>query len=109
MKYIYFSPYTYGEYNQYFTGLQVVWKQVIWGTAMQFIFGLIVLRWDVGRNIIDCLGQKVTTFLGYTDVGSGFVYGYLVTDANESQTHLGTIFAFKVLYSFFIDNAIVVN
>ena len=74
----------------------MVWKQVIWGTAMQFLFGLIVLRWDVGRNIIDCLGDKVTIFLGYTDAGSGFVYGYLVTDDNTSGVLLGTIFAFKV-------------
>jgi len=76
---------------------KVVWKSVIWGTMMQFIFGLLVLRWDVGRRIIDCIGHKVTIFLNYTNTGSGFVYGYLVTDVNNSNIALGSIFAFKIL------------
>lgn len=69
---------------------------MIWGVALQFIFGLIVLRWDLGREVIQCLADKVTIFLGYTDAGSGFVYGYLVTDQNPSGIALGTIFAFQV-------------
>lgn len=68
-----------------------------WGVALQFIFGLIVLRWETGRQIIDCLGKKITIFLSYTDAGSGVVYGYLVTDKNEAKIVLGTIFAFKVI------------
>lgn len=82
--------------------MQVVWKQVIWGIAMQFIFGLIVLRWDVGRNIIDCLGDKVTTFLAYTDAGSSFVYGHLVTDDDS-------VFAFKVSHPAIQTNSIMGN
>ena len=74
---------------------------MIWGTMMQFIFGLLVLRWDVGRRIIDCIGHKVTIFLNYTNTGSGFVYGYLVTDVNNSNIALGSIFAFKVRSSHF--------
>lgn len=35
-------------------------------------------------------------FLKYTDAGSGFVYGHLVTDQNLSGVPLGSIFAFKV-------------
>lgn len=34
-----------------------------------------MIRWEVGRNIFDCAGSKVTMFLKYTDEGSGFVYG----------------------------------
>lgn len=55
-----------------------------------------MLRWPTGQNVIQCLGDKVTIFLGYTDAGSGFVYGYLVTDQNASGIPLGTIFAFDV-------------
>lgn len=69
---------------------------MIWGVALQFIFGLVVLRWDLGREIVQCLADKVTIFLSYTDAGSGFVYGYLVTDQNPSGIALGTIFAFQV-------------
>ena len=35
-------------------------------------------RWDVGRAVFGCLGDKVSTFLAFTDAGSGFVFGYLV-------------------------------
>ena len=34
---------------------------------------------DLGRQVFDCIGGKVTTFLGFTDAGSGMVFGYLVT------------------------------
>jgi len=29
--------------------------------------------------VFQCLGDKVSIFLGYTDEGSSFVYGYLVS------------------------------
>ena len=34
---------------------------------------------DLGRQVFDCIGGKVTTFLAFTDAGSGMVFGYLVT------------------------------
>ena len=43
------------------------------------------MRWNVGVQIFQCIGEKAVTFLGYTDKGSAFVYGYLV-----SQTPLDT-------------------
>lgn len=52
--------------------------QVAWGLALQFVFALCILRWDVGREVIACLGDKTNTFLGYTDDGSSFTFGYLV-------------------------------
>ena len=32
----------------------------------------------MGKATFGCLGEKVSTFLDYTDAGSGFVFGYLV-------------------------------
>ena len=57
---------------------RIVWRHVIWGLSLQFIFGLIILRWDYGRMFFDCTGAKVDTFLEFTDAGSSFVFGYLV-------------------------------
>eukprot|EP00095_Tigriopus_kingsejongensis_P011047 snap_masked-scaffold23_size669530-processed-gene-0.5 protein:Tk11047 transcript:snap_masked-scaffold23_size669530-processed-gene-0.5-mRNA-1 annotation:"sodium nucleoside cotransporter 1" len=57
---------------------QIRWRQVTWGLVLQFAFALIILRWDHGKNAIQCIGAKVDRFLGYTDVGSSFIYGYLV-------------------------------
>lgn len=57
---------------------KIVWRHVVWGLSLQFIFGLLILRWSYGRTFFQCLGDKVDTFLGFTDAGSSFVYGYLV-------------------------------
>jgi len=64
----------------------VVWRHVVWGLGLQFVFGLLILRWEVGKAVFGCLGRKVSTFLAYTDAGSGFVFGYLV-DQQPFLTH----------------------
>ena len=46
--------------------------------CLQFIFGLLIMRWEYGKLFFDCVGLKFDTFLGYTDSGSSFVFGYLV-------------------------------
>ena len=34
-------------------------------------------RWPVGKQIVQCLSSKVTTFLNFTYSGARFVFGYL--------------------------------
>jgi pyrimidine nucleoside transport protein len=58
------------------------------GLYIQFVLGLIIIRWSVGRSIFQCLGNKVATFLSYSDAGSSFVYGNMLIDSG--------VFAFKV-------------
>jgi pyrimidine nucleoside transport protein len=67
---------------------QIIWRPVILGLYIQFVLGLIIIRWSVGRSIFQCIGDKVATFLGYADAGSSFVYGDMLIDAG--------VFAFKV-------------
>lgn len=55
------------------------WYQVMWAMMLQFILGLLALRWDVGRVVFMCLGNKVQTFLDYTSAGSHFVFGHLAS------------------------------
>jgi len=57
----------------------VFWRHVVWGLCLQFVFGAIILRWQVGKNVFDCIGRKVAAFLEFTDSGSEFVFGYLVS------------------------------
>ena len=57
----------------------IIWRQVTWGLSLQFVFGLLILRWSYGQAIFHCLGSKVDTFLGFTDAGSSFVFGFLVS------------------------------
>lgn len=77
----------------------IKWRTVISGIACQFILGIMCLRWDVGRKIFECIGNKVATFLSFSDEGSRFVFGNAVIDDG--------IFAFAILpviffFSFFI-------
>ena len=103
----------------------IAWRPVLWGLGLQVVFGLIILRWQPGKSLFDCLGRKVTTFLDFTDAGSGFVFGYLVTlqpfdtgalnstvsrtvaeDINNSHS-IGFIFFFKVLSIIYFFNFVV--
>jgi len=59
---------------------RVRWRQVVWGLTIQFGFGLIVIKWKFGQDLVSCLSSKVKTFLGFSDYGSSMIYGYLVTD-----------------------------
>ncbi|KAB0791711.1 hypothetical protein PPYR_03511 [Photinus pyralis] len=54
---------------------QIKWRPVVWGLILQFVLGLLTIRWDVGRGIFECLGNKTATFMGYAAPGSAFVYG----------------------------------
>jgi len=56
---------------------KVRWRHIFWGHSIQFAFALIVLRWSFGKQIVQCLSSKVSTFLDYTYEGAGFVFGYL--------------------------------
>ncbi|XP_066975382.1 uncharacterized transporter HI_0519-like [Macrobrachium rosenbergii] len=68
---------------------KVRWRHVAWGMGLQFVLGLFILRWDVGKGVFKCAGDRVSRFLAFTDDGSGFVFGDLITKQ--------FVFAFKVL------------
>ena len=55
---------------------KVKWDQIFWGIGLQFSFGLIVLRWESGRNAFQCLGNKVSRGPGTTFLLVLF-YGYV--------------------------------
>ncbi|XP_071826551.1 solute carrier family 28 member 3-like [Apostichopus japonicus] len=67
---------------------QVKWRPVLWGCALQFIFGLVILRTQVGFRAFQWLGDVVQIFLDFSDEGAKFVFG------DSYQDHF---FAFKVL------------
>ncbi|XP_043201765.1 sodium/nucleoside cotransporter 1-like isoform X3 [Amphibalanus amphitrite] len=72
---------------------KVVWRHVLWGLGLQLCFGLLILRWEVGQQVFQCIGDKVNTFLSYTDEGSKFVFGFLVDNPDPDIY----VFAFQVL------------
>ncbi|KAH8367095.1 hypothetical protein KR084_000549 [Drosophila pseudotakahashii] len=77
----------------------IKWRIVITGITCQFLLGIFCIRWEVGRKIFECLGNKVATFLGYATDGAEFVFGDFLVENN--------VFAFAILpviffFSFFI-------
>ena len=48
---------------------------MIGGLLLQFYFAVIILKWDLGYQFFSWLGDKVQTFLSFTDYGSEFVFG----------------------------------
>ncbi|XP_048577819.1 solute carrier family 28 member 3 isoform X2 [Nematostella vectensis] len=68
---------------------KIKWRPVLWGLALQFAFALIILRTSHGYEAFKFLGDKVTAFLEFTNVGSAFVFG--------EDTYQNHMLAFKVL------------
>jgi len=77
---------------------KVRWRHIFWGHSIQFCFALITLRWELGKQIVQCLSSKVTTFLNYTNYGAEFVFGDL---ANSGIFYFGPL---SIIYfvSFFV-------
>lgn len=97
------------EYNGFL--FQINWRPVCWGYFLQFIFGLLILRWDWGSDKFSKLSHYIVVFLDYTYEGTIFVYGFLADPPNICG--MSAVFAFSVLinllflfFSIFIVNFI---
>ncbi|MGB3760094.1 MAG: NupC/NupG family nucleoside CNT transporter [Rivularia sp. (in: cyanobacteria)] len=51
------------------------WVPVVWGIALQLIFGILILRTTPGFVVFKFLGDVVSQFLNYSDAGAKFVFG----------------------------------
>ncbi|XP_044741587.1 solute carrier family 28 member 3-like [Chrysoperla carnea] len=54
---------------------KIRWRPVVTGLFLQVLFGILTIRWTVGRNVFQVFGDKVTQFLNYTSYGAEFIYG----------------------------------
>jgi CNT family concentrative nucleoside transporter len=66
----------------------VRWRTVAWGLGLEFVFALIILKTPWGLNVFKTLGDTISNFLSFSDVGAKFVFG------DNYKDHL---FAFQVL------------
>ena len=53
------------------------WQTAAWGLGLQWIFAVLVLRFDAGERALAAAGDAVNRMLAYAFVGSGFVFGEL--------------------------------
>ncbi len=57
---------------------RVAWRVVLWGTALQILFALFILKTPVGAGFFDGVNRVVVALLGFTVDGAQFVFGNLV-------------------------------
>jgi CNT family concentrative nucleoside transporter len=91
----------------------IPWRVVIYGTGLQLIFAVIILKSAVGAQFFDTVNTVVVALLGYTVDGARFVFGNLVNNnvplgagepgngtfvaAPGQVANTGSFFAFTVL------------
>ncbi|KAI6177094.1 Sodium/nucleoside cotransporter [Aphelenchoides bicaudatus] len=56
---------------------RIKWRPVIGGIVLQFVVGILVLRWSVGNEVIKFISHNAVVFLDYTKVGLDQVYGFI--------------------------------
>ena len=82
-------------------------RLVAWGLGLQFAFALVVLKTSVGQQVFQFLAGGITKLLGFSFVGSAFVFGPLgdrdawprimTTVLGADGVRYSTVFAFQVL------------
>jgi CNT family concentrative nucleoside transporter len=70
---------------------RIPWRTVLVGLALQTAFAVLVLRWSVGKDVLDFVSGQVKALIDYTNAGIDFLFGSVVADKKQ------TIFAFQVL------------
>ncbi len=71
----------------------ISWRTVGTALALQIGFALLVLRWGPGQDAMGWVSDRVESLIAYTNEGTEFVFGPLMTVGGEDQT----IFALQVL------------
>ncbi|MBW4562550.1 MAG: NupC/NupG family nucleoside CNT transporter [Mojavia pulchra JT2-VF2] len=77
----------------------VRWRTVAWGLGLEFIFALLILKTPGGLIIFKSLGDVVSNFLAFSDVGAKFVFGENFKDHFFAFQVLPTIIFFSAFIS----------
>ncbi|MFN6463980.1 MAG: NupC/NupG family nucleoside CNT transporter [Nostoc sp. DedVER02] len=77
----------------------VRWRIVAWGLGLEFALALVILRTPWGLNVFKFLGDFVSNFLAFSDVGAKFVFGENFKDHFFAFQVLPTIIFFSAFIS----------
>ncbi|MEH1769131.1 MAG: NupC/NupG family nucleoside CNT transporter [Nostoc sp.] len=77
----------------------VRWRIVAWGLGLEFVFAILILKTPWGLNIFKSLGDIVSQFLAFSDVGAKFVFGENFKDHFFAFQVLPTIIFFSAFIS----------
>ena len=71
----------------------IPWRLVGIGLGLQLVFGILVLRVDIVRILVDAVGRFFVRILEFNRAGAEFLFGGLITNTET----FGFLFAFNVL------------
>lgn len=74
---------------------KINWRTVLTGIGLQFLIGILLMKWNAGAQGIKVVADKIATFLQLTANGTKFLFGNIV-DSKMMDT-FGFQFAFTVL------------
>ena len=60
----------------------IQWRILGWGISLQVIFGLLVLKIELGRQALSLVASGARLLISFTDYGSRFLFGALVDDSS---------------------------
>jgi len=72
------------------------WKTILWGSLLQFVFALLVLKTPPGRWFFSMMNDVITGLLAFQEEGGKFVFNALSIPPGKEGS-LGFFFAFQVL------------
>ncbi|MBU4459428.1 MAG: NupC/NupG family nucleoside CNT transporter, partial [Verrucomicrobia bacterium] len=84
----------------------VNWRLVAWGTGLQFVFAVLILKTGPGRWLFDALNRGVGKLLEFQFEGAQFVFGTLAIPADKPGS-MGFFFAFQVLTTIVFFSALI--
>ncbi|MBI4051854.1 MAG: NupC/NupG family nucleoside CNT transporter, partial [Elusimicrobia bacterium] len=72
------------------------WRTIIWGSILQFVFALLVLKTPPGRWFFSFMNDVITGLLSFQEEGGKFVFNALAISPGKEGS-MGFFFAFQVL------------
>ncbi|MBP7828717.1 MAG: NupC/NupG family nucleoside CNT transporter [Kiritimatiellae bacterium] len=74
----------------------VRWRTILWGTALQLVFALLVLKTPPGRWLFNFMNDAIVKLLSFQEEGGKFVFNALSIPVGQPGS-MGFFFAFQVL------------
>ncbi|KAF9921536.1 hypothetical protein FBU30_008400 [Linnemannia zychae] len=85
----------------------IKWRIVWTGIFMQYILGLMIIRWTVGYDIFQFVAQQAENFLGYASQGREFIFGPNSTTYKGDKIEFAGSFAISVLPAIILFAAVI--
>ncbi|KAF9276563.1 hypothetical protein BGZ68_009919 [Mortierella alpina] len=85
----------------------ISWKIVWTGIFMQYILGVLIIRWSVGYDIFQFIAEQAKNFLSYAAEGREFIFGPNSVTINEQVWPFASSFAVSVLPAIILFAAVI--